>query len=178
MFLCYIPGLDRRRIERGQAPFLSALLAEFPTASTSSVPSMEHCSTIMTGAWPHEHGIWQTVLRERRPRSLRQRFTDSLPDLVTTTGQCVVHQLTHSCDIPSLPPRRRREFEMRRLKFRTRADTDGLLAKLGDRESLFRTLGPGRASYQFTDRLADRDPLLATAGSALAPFGCDTTRRT
>ena len=170
VFLCYMPGLDRRRIDREHAPYLSDLLAAFPNANTSSVPSPELCSTIMTGAWPHEHGIWQTALRERRPRSLRQRFTDSLPDLVTTTGQCIVHQLTDSCDVPSLPPRRRREFELRRLKFRGRADTDDMLAALGDRESLFQTLGTGHASYRFTDRLRDRDSVLATACSGSPPL--------
>ncbi len=166
LFLCYVPGLDRRRVDREHAPWIANQLAACPTARLSSVPSVELCSTIMTGAWPHEHGIWQAALCNQRPsRSLRQRFTDCLPDLVTTTGQCFIHQLTHSCDIPTLPPRRRREFELRRLKFRGRADTADLMAALGDHESLFRTLGSERATYQFTDRLRDRDSVLATACS-------------
>jgi hypothetical protein len=157
--------MDLRRIDPEHVPYLADLLERYPWASIRTHPSPELLSTIITGQNPHEHGIWQTRLRPRVQRTAAQQLIDGLPDSLTTTVQCVRHQIFHDCDVPTLPPRRRRRFEFHRLKFHGRADTQKLLERLGDVDSVVRAAGTERCSYIFTDRFNDREALLANAAS-------------
>jgi hypothetical protein len=161
--VCYIPGLDLRRVGPDQTPYLAELLASHPWAAVQTVPSPEHLSTIVTGMHPHRHRIWQTRLREESGRSLSKRMIDTLPDFVTTTAQAVIHQLFGCCDVPTIPPRRRRAFDFRRLKFRGRADTEDLLAQLNGVQSIVDVLGTERCRYRFSDRLEDTATLVDEA---------------
>jgi len=161
--VCYIPGLDLRRISPDQTPYLAELLASHPWATVQTVPSPEHLSTIVTGMHPHRHRIWQTRLRERSGRSLSKRAVDTLPDFVTTTAQAVIHQLFGCCDVPTIAPRRRRAFDFRRLKFRGRAATQDLLAQLNGVKSIIDVIGEERCRYRFSDRLADAPRLVDEA---------------
>lgn len=165
LLVLYIPGLDARRIVPEHTPYLAELRASCPWATICTYPSPELLSTVVTGLNPHEHGIWQATLVPRRARSLAERLIDALPDAVTTTAQCVRHQLFHDCDVPTIPPRRRRRFAFHRLKFHGRADTQQLLARLGDVPSIVSLLGANRCRYRFTDRFHDRDALLREAAS-------------
>ena len=62
LFVCYLPGIDLRRIDGERAPYLAMLLKAHPWASLRTYPSPELLSTVITGQEPHEHGIWQTTL--------------------------------------------------------------------------------------------------------------------
>lgn len=164
VLLCYVPGLDLRRIDTEHTPFLAGAMQAHAFAELQTLPSSELLSTLVTGALPHEHGIWQTALKAPRPLTRRERLTDSLSDFVTTTAQCVRHQLVHDCDVPSIPPRRRRQFEFRRIKFRGRVGTSALIAALDRVPSLIDAVGTRDFRFRFTDRVHDRETLLEQAG--------------
>ena len=155
LFVCYVPGIDRRRVDTEHLPVVSSWFKSFPHTDLTGVPSVELCSTIMTGMLPHQHGIYQTALRATQPRTPGERIVDSLPDFATIFAQLVRHQLWHDCDIPTIPPRRRRQLELRRLKFRKRAGSAELRAALGPHPSLLDAVGWDDAGYRFTDRFDD-----------------------
>ena len=160
---CYIPGFDLRRIDAEHTPYVAALMAAHPWAIMRTLPSPEHLSTIVTGMQPHRHQIWQTRLKRTGEPSLVKRAIDTLPDFVTTTAQALVHQAFGCCDVPTIPPWRRRAFDFRRLKFRGRAGTEELLAQLDGVKSIVDVLGEDRWRYRFSDRLADAPRLLEKA---------------
>ena len=165
LFVCYIPGLDLRRITVERAPYIAELLNTYPWAALRGYPSPELLSTVMTGQEPHEHGIWQTTLRPRKPQPVFQRVLDRLPDAITIPAQCIQHQLFRNCDIPTIPPRRRRRFALSRLKFYGHADTQKLLARLGPIESLVTALGAERCRYVFNDRFNEREQVVHDVAS-------------
>ncbi len=159
VFVCYVPGCDLRRLGPAQTPYIARLLRDFPWAKARTYPSPEQLSTLITGQRPHGHGMWQAQLRPARPRSALERLIDLLPDWLTTTGQCALHQLTRRFDVPTVAPRRRRWMEFHRLKFYGRADTGRLGRALGARPSLVSALGPA-FRYRFTDAWEDREAVL------------------
>lgn len=160
LFVCFLPGIDRRLLYAENAPYIAGLFASHPWTSTTSIPSAELVSTIMTGMLPHEHGVWQLKWRPAPPRSLMDRLIDKLPDLVTTTVQCVIHLVMRCYEIPTIPPKRLRQMEFTRLKFHGHADTDDLRARLRGADSIFTAVGPQYSRYYFTDRFNDRARLL------------------
>ncbi len=163
LVFCLIPGLDLRKISPDQTPYIAELLSSQPWATVKTLPSPEHLSTIVTGMKPHRHQIWQTRLREISGRSLSQCVVDTLPDFMTTTAQAVIHQLLGCCDVPTIPPRRRRAFDFRRLKFRGRANTRDLLEQLNGVKSIVDVVGKDRCRYRFSDRASDAPRLVAEA---------------
>jgi len=168
LLLLYTPGLDSRRLTAEHTPYIAGLLQTFPHAALTGYPSVEHLSTVITGMRPHEHGIWLAKLKSEAPPTPVQRLIDTLPDIVTTTAQCVVHAVTKSCQMGTIPPRRRRHLHFEKMKFYGRVGTQRLadeLASHGVRTSLLSALGTDRCRYVFTDRFVDRDWLLNTAGT-------------
>ena len=169
LLVLYMPGLDARRLSRGHTPYLSGLLEAFPHATTTSYPSVEHLSTVITGMRPNEHGLW---LVKRNPDFQRatpaQRLIDLLPDLVTTTIQSVAHRLTNRYQMCTVPPRRRRRMRFKKMKFYGRVGTRELLTELashGVQGSLISAVGTDRARYVFTDQFQDREWLLGEVAS-------------
>ena len=158
IFILYIPGMDLRYLSPRDTPFLSQAFQQHSWATIETQPSPEQLSTVITGMNPHDHGVFQMKLLE--PAELARkgsRLWEKAPDLLTTTYQCVRHQFCRDCDVPTIPPARRKSFEMHRLKFHGRRTTADLLQQLGDADSIASYLGPGRFEYSFTDRLADFD---------------------
>jgi hypothetical protein len=159
VLVCLIPGLDLRNLGPDRTPYISSLLAERPWAKLRTLPSPEHLSTIVTGQYPHHHEIWQARVAGPPARSIADRAVDLLPDFLTITGQAVLHQCFGCCDVPTIPPRRRRAFDFKRLKFRGRAGGGGLSHQVGQVQTVRDVLGPDRFRYRFTDRLHDRSAL-------------------
>ena len=158
ILLLYIPGMDLRNLSESVTPFLSQALQDYSWAEIRTQPSPEQLSTVLTGMNPHDHGIWQMKLVRSAVANQRSRtIWERLPDLLTTTYQCARHQIFHDCDVPTLPPARRKSFEMRRLKLHGRRDTDEVLKQLGDVPSIVTHLGKQQCEYTFTDRLGDFD---------------------
>jgi len=158
ILLLYIPGMDLRNVSPSTTPFLSRAFQNYSSAKITTQPSPEQLSTVLTGMNPHDHGIWQMKLVRSAVANPRKRtILERLPDVLTTTYQCVRHQLCHDCDVPTLPPARRKAFEMRRLKLHGRRNTNELLKQLGDIPSIVTHLGKDQCAYSFTDRLKDFD---------------------
>lgn len=158
IFVLYIPGMDLRNLSAGNTPFLHQAFRDYSWSRIETLPSPEQLSTVLTGMYPHDHGIWQMKLLGNAGAARNGRaYLEKLPDFLTTTFQCVRHQLCRNCDVPTLPPARRREFEMHRLKFHGRRHTRDLLRQLGDVPSVVSHLGTRDCKYSFSDRLEDFD---------------------
>lgn len=158
LFVAYIPGLDARRIDERRTPYLAELRGSYPLATLRTLPTTELLPTLITGVLPHEHGIWQVRLRPEARAGLPPRLADRLPDVVSTTLQCVRQLADRSYDLAAVPSRRRRRFELHRFKY-TRRERDGaVMARIGATVSLFGILA-GRSRYLFTRRFESLERL-------------------
>lgn len=162
VFVLYVPGLDRRRIDGDRAPYLSRLLARHPTVEIRTLPDVDLTPSLMTGVLPDEHGVWQVRIGEegfRRP-GWRESLIDAFPDLLTTTVQGVAHALTGNFDLAAVPPRRRRRFEMRRFKYERREK--GWLEPSSSTPSIFRMIENENDGYRYhlASRFSELEALL------------------
>ncbi len=89
---------------------------------------------------------------------MMQRLLDLLPDIVTTTAQCVRQTFDSEFDLATLPPRRRREFTQHRCKYTRRVTSPEIMDRFGAYESLLGLLGDG-SRYTFTQQFAGLDAL-------------------
>lgn len=159
----YIHGLDRRRINDADTPFLASRVSPQRAVVVEPIPSNELVSTVFTGAWPHEHGHWQVALdpSHPRPRTLCETLVDFVPDCITTTLQCVRYQFDRSYEMPTVPPRRRRRFEFHRFKYYGWALGKTGVREVGGMPTLFDVLRD-RCRFQFAkDMTGTRDALAA-----------------
>ena len=95
---------------------------------------------------------------------LTNRMIDLLPDRWTTAWQCVRHRFNRDYDLPTIEPRRRRRFELHRIKVQRRfggGDTGSLhqdgvqsLFSLLKGQSLYRTI------FSFADVPSDPSQLV------------------
>jgi len=58
LLVCYISGLDLRRIDSETTPFLAETLSSHPWTAYRNLPSNELFPTLVTGVDPTEHGVW------------------------------------------------------------------------------------------------------------------------
>src|SRR5262245_20445206 len=141
LFVAYVPGLDARRVDARRTPFLHELSASFPPIGMRTLPTTELLPTLITGVYPHQHGIWQLQLKPEARAMPSPRWTDRLPDWCSTTLQCVRQFADSSYDLATMPARRRRTFELARFKY-TRRERDGsVLERIGPCPTLFGILG-------------------------------------
>ncbi len=63
LFVCYISGLDLRRVNKKTTPFLAAQLDKCPWQRYKNLPSNELFPTLVTGVDPSVHGVWGVKLR-------------------------------------------------------------------------------------------------------------------
>jgi hypothetical protein len=161
LVVCYVSGLDRRRLSPEVTPAIHAMLAEHPWVGMVGFPDTELASTIMSGALPQAHGLWQVALDPSPPSGPLTRLVDRLPDLVTTTAQCAVHAVRPSFDLPAVPYRRRRRLRQARFKYYTRATAEpGFLHRIGESPTLFSSLPPGQARHRLNTDLCSLPTLL------------------
>jgi hypothetical protein len=158
LLVLYVPSLDRRLIDPNTAPFLSRCLTRWPPIELETHPSVELLPTLVTGIWPHQHRIWQVRLKPESKSTTIQRLIDLLPDRWTTTWQCVRHRLDRDYDLPTIEPRRRRRFELHRIKVQRRFGGGGIGYLHQDGvESLFSLL-KGESIYRTIFSFADIPP--------------------
>ena len=161
--VCYIPGLDTRRISADLTPAIAALIDRYPSLKTSSLPTTDVVPVLLSGVYPHQNRIWQVSIDEQHERTITQRLVDMLPDLVTTTAQCVRHKFNPKFDLAGIPPRRLREFTQHRLSETNRAASPAIMAEFNGYKSLLSLLGED-SKYTFSlkfdtlDALAQRIP--------------------
>jgi type I phosphodiesterase/nucleotide pyrophosphatase len=165
VLVCYLSGLDRRWLTPDITPAICSLLAEYPSAPMVGFPNTELASTIMSGASPHRHGLWQVAL-DPHPRShLFSRIADRLPDLLTTTAQCAIHVMRPSFDLAGVPYRRRRRLRQTRFKYYMRADKaitpeSDFPRQIGESATLFASLAATAARYRLSTDLRSLPALL------------------
>ncbi len=153
LFVCYIPGLDGRRITAERTPFLDQLRTSHPTVGIATLPCADLLPTMISGVYPHEHRIWQVSLRMDARLARGPRLSDRLPDVLTTTLQCLRHLVDPSYDLAALPPGRRRQFDVHRFPHGRRARDARMLERIGDYRTVFGILAAD-SRYLFTRRLA------------------------
>lgn len=156
LLVLYIPSLDRRRMSPEDTPYLNGLFARRPVIELETHPSIELLPTIVTGQWPHEHRCWQVKIRQRTRRTVLQRLVDMLPRWLTTTSQCVLHRCRPSFDLPTVEPRRRRQFENYRLKQKRLAENAVTQFDFTGVPSIFTALRGGRYRILRTLRAGDQ----------------------
>lgn len=152
--VCYIPGLDLRRVAGGLTPFIHGALERYPSTRIETLPITELVPTMLTGVGPEQHGFWQMRLHDDASRR-RPRLLDRLPDRVTTFAQCLLHLAHPAFDLAAIPPRRRRRFELTRFKYTRRQQSAEIIGNIGGFDSIIGALGPGRGRYVFAKRMAD-----------------------
>ena len=150
--VCYIPGLDLRRVTAESTPFLYEAVRRYSSTRIDTVPITELVPTLLTGVGPEDHGYWQLKLHPDAARR-RQRLLDRLPDRLTTFALCLVHLVHPAFDLSAIPPRRRRRFELTRFKYTRRQQSADVIGTIGGYDSIIGLLGPDRARYRFSKRL-------------------------
>ena len=149
LFVCYVPGLDRRRLDPAVTPNVCALLADRPSVVLDTLPSTELLPTMITGVCPGEHGIWQVSHNDAAPA---RHWLDALPDGLTRAGQCMANFLRPKMELAAVPLSRRRRFHLHRFKYSRRADpahAAACLARFNGYDSVFGVLGEGGSRYHF-----------------------------
>lgn len=157
LFVCYIPGLDRRRVDARKTPYVHSLLSDYANCTLETIPSTELTPTLLTGVGPHKNLIWQVSLKDAPPLTPLDRFLNLLPDSVTTTFQCFSHLLNSKRDLAAVSRHRRRQFNLHRMKY-TRRETDpNCLDEIGGYTSILHEIGPKDAGYVFCKRFSDME---------------------
>lgn len=155
----YVPGLDLRRLSGEETPYISALLEEFPTVRIRTIPDTELLATILTGVYPHEHGLWQVRFRGwSTDGGPLNRMSHLVPDVLATTLQGVVHAATGGFDLATVPWRRRRRFELRRFKYERRVH--GWVEPSSSAPSVLARLDGSSTRYRFCSRFSQLEPNL------------------
>ena len=169
LLVCYVPGLDRRRLSNAASPAIAELIRRYPCVDISTIPSTELVPTLLTGVYPHQNQIWQVSVDARRSLTAMQRIIDFLPDLVTTTAQCVRQKFNPDFDLAAIPPRRRREFNQHRFKYTRRTATPEIMAEFNGYKTLFGLLDKD-ARYHFTYRFDALDSLAREVPASALKF--------
>lgn len=160
MFVCNVPGLDRRRVEGQTMPFLSQLIAEHEVVDWDGHPTTEIWPTLVTGANPGVHDIWHCKLDDQGPATgFTDKLLEALPDKLISTLQIFRHFADRDFDMPCIPHRRRRHLQLSRLKFNARSQADQYRS-VGGVETLFGVMGDD-AAYGVTGKFEEFDRVLA-----------------
>lgn len=147
LFVCYLHGLDRRRVNATDAPYIHGLLATRPTCDLDTLPTNELPSTVVSGVPPHVHGLWQ-VSRKAPGTGLADRTLAALPAWVSTTLQCFRHLAEPEYDLPAVERRRRRQFEIHRYKTKRLKNRAGL-PDINGNTTIFGAVGAERSRLVF-----------------------------
>jgi hypothetical protein len=157
LFVCYISGMDTRRLTPAATPYISNLLDTCPVTFFVNLPSNELFPTLVTGVSPNVHGVWGVQYVENPPDSVAGRILDALPDFLTTSYQCVRHFMDNAYDLAAIPPRRRRHFRFTRTKYKRRNKRPEALFNIGGIPTVMDVAGPGRAHFHFS---SSRNPVV------------------
>lgn len=158
ILVCYLPGLDARRLSPEVTPNICAARDAFGAVTLTTIPTTELVPSMITGVLPHQHQVWQVSLRPEFRDRPRGSVTDVVPDLMTTTVQCIRHFFDRTYDLAAVPFRRRRRFDLHRFKYTRRAADPDSIREFGGFKTIFGLLG-NEARYVFTKDFGDLDRL-------------------
>ncbi len=169
LFVCYVPGVDRRRVDASRTPHVHRLLQTFPSVTIDTYPSTELLAALITGVYPGEHRVWQASVKPHVPDTAMTRLLDRVPDAVTAAVQCAANFFCREMELAAVPYRRRRRFDLHRFKYTRRAkEQTHALAQLNGVPTIFSMVET--SGYQFGksfDRLDRIAATLPTPGLAL-----------
>jgi hypothetical protein len=166
LLVCYVPAIDLREVAAGAFPYVAQLLSSYPSVHFRTQPTTDQLATLLTGTWPHEHGLWGPRLKPGwQSRTPVQRLVDMLPDVATTTGQCALHALNGPIDLATMPPRRHRRFDWLRFNIKQLDDVAKVLQPINGMPSLCTVVGARRSRYVYHDDFWDLDRLFDTVGN-------------
>jgi predicted AlkP superfamily phosphohydrolase/phosphomutase len=129
----------------------------------NTFPNTELVPTLLTGVYPHEHGIWQVKLKEKltNNNNILQKIGDKIPEIFVTTFQCFISLFSHYYeDLAAIPNNRLRRFEKKRFKYARRKGTSTSLTRIGKKKSIFGIVGESRSTYVFNKYLNNLDKIL------------------
>lgn len=181
LLVCYLPGLDERRLSAELTPNICAARGMFQTVELETIPSTELVPSMIAGVLPHQHKVWQVSLRSEFRTPVPSSLLDRVPDLVTTTVQCAHHFFDRTYDLAAVPYRRRRRFDLHRFKYTRREADPNSIRIFNGYETIFGVLGE-RAEYVFTknfhglDDLATRLPQSDCLLSFVEMYALDLTQ--
>jgi len=158
LLVCYVPGLDTRHISDAATPAIAELIREHSCVEICTIPNTELVPALLSGVYPHQHHVWQVSVDGCKSPTTLQRMVDVVPDLVTTTAQCIRQRFDPNFDLAAIPPRRRREFTQHRFKYTRRAATPEIMAEFNGYKTIFGLLEKD-ARYRFTYRFDALDSL-------------------
>ncbi len=167
ILICLVSALDFRRINPEHTPFLFESLKLYPWALINTIPDNDLNPTLFTGVYPNDHGFWQLQLRNNISAHPKYKFIDKVPDIVTTTVQCLIHLFKSSFDLPAIPFWRRRRFEIYKTKHIPKNVKEFLT--INDKETIFSIVGEKESKYIYSSKL---DALYS-----LLPKVCSTKHR-
>lgn len=150
LLVVYVDGWDRRYIDETHAPFMYEQFTLRPWVKTTAPASVDLLPTILTGTRPDQHGMYGVRLQAPWPRSLAERAVDLLPDWLTTSFQCVLFGVSGEFDLPAVPPRRRRLFDMQRSKVPRSKRGLSVLLELGGQPTCMGIVGEDRSRYIYS----------------------------
>lgn len=148
LLVCYVPGLDARRVDATKTPYVAALRRDCGTVEIRTLPSTELVPTLVSGTLPHQHGVWQVSLRPEFRSGAAVGAAQYLPDGLVTTLQCARHLFEPTYDLAVIPRRRRRRFELHRFKYTRRAASHDSMLAFSGYPTIFGLLGD-RSRYVF-----------------------------
>lgn len=153
--VCYIPGLDLRRINVENTPYITKIFNQYPWVKMKTMPTIDYLPTLLTGFYPPEHG-WEVWLKSNFNHSLIKVLVRTLPDILTTAFQCFIHLFNSSFDLATVPTWRRMRFEIKRTRYLSR-DVNNLV-KFDEIDSIFNIIGVEKTKYitcNYIDRLGN-----------------------
>jgi hypothetical protein len=150
LFVCYISGMDVRRLTNTVTPYIADLIDSCPHSYFTNLPSNELFPTLVTGVNPAVHGVWGVQYARNDTDSMVGRVVDAMPDALTTTFQCFRHYVDSSFDLAAIPPRRRRHFKLTRTKYKRRSKQPEALFNIGGVPTVLGLAGRDRAHYSFS----------------------------
>lgn len=162
LLVCYLPALDLRRVAAGAFPQVASLLAQASSVRFRAQPTTDQLPTILTGTYPHEHGLWGPRLKaDWSSRTPAEALIDRLPDLVTTSAQGALHLTRAPLDLATMPPRRRRRFDWLRFDIKHARDPAKTERPISGLATPFTVLAGRPTRYVYHDDYWDLDGLLA-----------------
>lgn len=155
LHVCYISGLDLRRVTPATTPTLAGALARGAFVGLRNVPGNELFPTLVTGVSPPRHGVWG-VKHETSNPTLGGRLVDLVPGPLSTTWQCARHWANRRFDLAAVPPRRRRRLALTRTKYKRRTGHSDALFHIGGIPTVFDAVGADRSRFLYS---ASYDPV-------------------
>ncbi len=158
LMVFYATALDLRRLDHANTPYMTGLIDKYPWTRINTFPEVDLIPSLYTGLYPHEHEIWQVRLKSDINLDNKAPY-EYLPDIATTTAQCFAHMVTGSYDLASIPPWRRKRFEI----FKTKYMKQDLkhYQKLNDHDTFLGMIGEDNCTYFFNSRLDRLEEVLS-----------------